>query len=218
MNLPKILMRGDEIQILKEVLELDEIIGNGSSRIVMAGGDEIVVKIAFDEKGRTQNEVEYNTWCEFGHTGILAEVFALGQNIIIMERVEEFDVQDLYEAVDYYFAYDDNFTEQELIEDYGTAVKDEERFKFGEQISQIKSLLDDILGTTSDNFQIGETPDGYKSYDFGFISGNYDISVSDTLHEKISEHGRTKMIKLLIQELEWEYNFQTQWEGASILQ
>lgn len=218
MNLPKILMRGDEIQILKEVLELDEIIGNGSSRIVMAGGDEIVVKIAFDEKGRTQNEVEYHTWCEFGHTGILAEVFALGQNIIIMERVEELDIEELYNAVDYYFAYDDNFTEEELIEDYGTAVKDEKLFNFGEKISQIKSLLDDMLGTTSDNFQIGETPDGYKSYDFGFISGNYDISVSDTLHEKISEHGRTKMIKLLIQELEWEYNFQTQWEGASILQ
>lgn len=195
MKLPKILTRKEEIEILTSALEEANILGNGSSRIVLSYGD-YVVKVAFDAQGQKQNETEYDTWCQYGYTGLFAEVFAYGNNLIVMEWVEvSYSIEDVEEAIHYYFDTDEGFIDSED-DDF-----DEEMYDVGESYWNIKTQIDEILGETDDNMQIGLTPNGLVAYDYGLLYGQFSASVSDSLRYGIADLGRIALIENLLHEL-----------------
>lgn len=191
----------EEYDIIKYVHEYGEHIGAGSSRAVF-GLDrypEFVVKIAIDKGGRQQNDTELRTF--FNTNYGLANIYATGFSILIMERVEviniDWNLEDLISALhddaldlevqqywDKYREYDEEDAKISVFEylsrDLDVKLTREQLKEFVEVIEH----LSNFLGDTPDNYQLGINQWGQVvAYDYGFDTEIRDRSVSDNLSE-----------------------------------
>lgn len=189
----------EEYDIIKYVHEYGEYIGAGSSRAVF-GLDrypEFVVKIAIDKEGRQQNDTELRTF--FNTNYGLADIYATGFSIIIMERVEVIDTNWRMDDIISAF-YDDVLDlEMQYWDEDGEYDEDAETSVFDylsrdldikltrkqlEEFVEVVEHLSNFLGDTPDNYQLGINQWGQVvAYDYGFDTEIRDRSVSDNLSE-----------------------------------
>lgn len=133
---------------LLKLLKNAELIGNGSSRIVFIDprNSNRIVKVAIGANSFRQNKLERKLW-NSTEDKRLARIYEYGRFVIVMERmVQTFDEDSLYEE---FYGCDDD-----VMYDAGM---------------EVVGWLQDLLGETSDNYQIGLNEDGdFKAYDYGF--------------------------------------------------
>ena len=84
----KKLTKLEELQIINELITRSNLIDSGSSRAVFNYGADKVVKVVCEDEGRIQNKKEVEMYERYGYKGYLAEIYAYGKNIIIMEKVK----------------------------------------------------------------------------------------------------------------------------------
>lgn len=133
---------------------------------------EYIIKLAMGLGGLSQNQLEILTYQQYGESHPLAQIFAAGRYVEIMEKLEiEYDFRDFVDN-DCYFCEDDN--------------SGEEYWGFNEEIASEVAvaieLLNDLFGQTNDNGQIGYSnlSGTYVSYDYGFTTEKYrDDQMSD---------------------------------------
>lgn len=186
----------EEKTILNELMESAEYIGSGSSRLVFSFEDfervplgveaifdrlgvdaeDCVIKVALTHAGLNQSELEVNTWLENSDANFLAPIYAYGQLITIMKRVEVLDddnVEFLYDMSNY-----------NSVEEYLEDTDDEASYGDWEDLVGVnpklasdrfietQNELDNLLGSTTDNEQVGvyiEEGQFYVvAYDYGF--------------------------------------------------
>lgn len=208
-----VLTWNEEKTILNALMESAVYVDSGSSRIVFEfeegrvssaieaifdrfGVDvtDCVIKVALTHAGLNQSELEINTWLAHGDTNFLAPIYAYGQLVTIMKKVNVLDddnVSFLYEMNDY------NSVEEYLADGRSKEAYDiwEELVGFNPKLAsdlfiETQYELDDILGSTTDNEQVGVyIEDGQLhvvAYDYGFNSSNPDIE--DSMAFYTSEH------------------------------
>lgn len=189
-----VLTWNEEKTILSELIESATYEGSGSSRLVYIFDGEIsedlkaifdrlgvdaedcVVKVALTHAGLNQSELEVNTWLAHADAKFLAPIYAYGQLITIMKRVDvlsDDDVEFLYDMNDY------NSVE-EYLEDGGSEASYgnwEDLVGVNPKLASDRFIeaqyeLDNILGSTTDNEQVGVYfEDGQLyivAYDYGF--------------------------------------------------
>ena len=214
----KRLTKFEEKQILLKAYNEGNFLGNGSSRAVYSLGDGYCVKVAIDRKGQFQNHIEVDTYATYGRKN-LAEVKAFGKYIVVMEEVQPVShiIEDaiwLYErrsGSTYYSSYDSDYTNSNTGSDseYESHTEEEKDLTFegltAEEVKEAMMLiewLDDVMGHTSDNQQIGFARDGRAvAYDYGYMPENHDISVSDTLGDAICEYGEVDFLQVVASKL-----------------
>lgn len=169
----------EELDILNVALNKNEYLDNGSSRIVCELSDGKVLKIAVDEGGIVQNNREIETFEEFGNQ-FLAEIFAYGKYVIVMERL------DYATRIEDIFRYQHSAQTQFDKECCGWGAEyDEEQFESA-LVTQYE--LGEILGESEDNDQLGMRV-GTKqvvSYDYGFCEDEEGTNISDNLRSLIN--------------------------------
>lgn len=190
-----VLTPSQERFILKQ-LESCEPFDNGASRVCFECPTEIVkflglnaeyeyiIKLAMGLGGLSQNQLEILTYQQYGESHPLAQIFAAGRYVEIMEKLEiEYDFRDFVDE-DCYFCEDD---------------RGEEYWGFNEEIaSQVQvavELLSDLFGQTNDNGQIGYSnlSGTYVSYDYGFTTEKYrDDQMSDLSNYIIYDEGNLR--------------------------
>ena len=163
-------------------------IHNGSSRAVFQFDDNKVIKIALDRQGRLQNENEVFLFSNYGKE-YLAEIFAYGRFIVIMEEVREEYMEDMLDL-----AYGD----------LGTSYNQETY----DRLQKLIDFLERFQGETNDNYQLGfsKTRNKLVSFDYGYTTNNEHSSmVSDKLHDTIDTRGpegvlikTSRMLKILL--------------------
>lgn len=162
------LSRIEEKRIIERAIKMNKFLGSGSSRAVYSLGNGYCLKVAIDKQGQFQNHTEIRMFKKHGDE-FLAEVQSYGKYVVVMEEItvdeEAFD-DALYSARR-------NYSSDEAIEsDYD-----------GEEIQRTMYWLEDELGYTSDNEQIGfrESTGQYVAFDYGLDTEFFYKSVSDTL-------------------------------------
>lgn len=199
----------EEKQIILKALDVDEYLGKGSSRAVYSLGDGTCVKIANDVRGQFQNKTEIEAFREHGRER-LAEIFAYGKYIVVMEQVDAYE--NIEEIVnDFEYAEDNYYDEEEehyyKLRENGLCSDDEDWKPFPEfswqkvevdgldatqyrQVLKLKNWMDENFGYTDDNYQMGVRDDGtFVSYDYGYMPENHDMSVSEKLWKVIRDSG-----------------------------
>jgi hypothetical protein len=180
----------EEYQLLEELIsEGVDFIHNGSSRAVYEFDTNRVIKVAMDRQGRRQNKNEIDLFRSAGND-YLAEIYAYGAFVIVMEKVDE---ECMETCMDIYFDND------EYVE-----YTDKER----DQVMEVVDFLNDHVGETDDNFQLGKsfTRGKFVSYDYGYnteyhnseiVSGNLsnyvDYKGPDSLLQRTA-----RMLKILL--------------------
>jgi hypothetical protein len=159
----------EEILILEKVKGKDYI-HRGSSRAVYSFEDNMVIKIARDVQGINQNRKEVSTWrkvCGTPDAGFFAEIYFYGRRVVIMERLECVDYEELQYIIE--------------DEDWSSLSEMEEKKKLFRKMEQAIFTICDYIGDTSDIYQLGTSLDGcVKIYDYGFAhSSERSFSVSD---------------------------------------
>ena len=170
-------------------IDYDDRIDSGSSRAVfycqpyvleylgIETDRECVIKLAIGHGGLNQHQTEVEMWLESGgNNQHLAEIFAAGQFVSIMEKVDIRDYSDLADSLD---DYDINESVIRYL-DYQCDINEEDdkeifdnEYKEVCKVAETIAFLASYNGCTSDNGQIGKTEDGrYVAYDYGFIAGN----------------------------------------------
>lgn len=161
---PKKLSLSEEREILLQAIKKDEFLDNGSSRAVFALNDEYVVKIALDEGGFLQNDLEIKMYEMDTINKYLARIESYGKFIIVMERVSPID-EVFYPEEEDYFLENDEFDEEAYDKDVDLFDKTRE----------VIYELQDYLGSTTDNEQLGFTAEGdIVSFDYGFMAYPYE--------------------------------------------
>lgn len=198
----RVLTKREEIDVLK-MLDYEDRLDNGSSRFVMDVSDKIfdylkldpsreyVLKLAVGHGGFNQHQREVEMWKDVNDNSFLAEIFAAGYFISIMEKVETCDYIDFAEGM---YWDDDKSEAVRNFLDYEWNIQEDDD-EFEPEYNRMLKVADSICnlayynGTTSDNGQLGLTPDGrYVAYDYGFISGNgCDSQCSNDLVDNICD-------------------------------
>ena len=193
-----VLTPAQERFILKQ-LEACEPFDHGASRacfecpteIVKALGlnieYEYIIKLAMGLGGLSQNQLEILTYQQYGESHPLAQIFAAGRYVEVMEKLEiDNDFRDFVDN-DCYFCEDDC---------------GEEYWGFNEeiasQVAAVVELLSDLFGQTNDNGQIGYSnlSGTYVSYDYGFTTEKYREDQMSDLSEYII-YDEVNLIKYL---------------------
>lgn len=246
-----ILTWDEEKTILNELMESAEYVGSGSSRLVFAFEDfervplgveaifdrlgvdaeDCVVKVALTHAGLNQSELEVNTWLENSDANFLAPIYAYGQLITIMKRVNvlnDDNVSFLYDMSDY--GSIEEYLEDGGDEGYYGDWEDDVGVNpklASDRFIETQNALDDILGSTADNEQVGvyiEEGQLYVvAYDYGFnpseenctafytsshtyaIANDYDLLVT-LLNRIVSLADGTEDNEMLTQFLESAYS------------
>jgi len=183
----------EQVKILK-ILAEREIFANGNGRMLFALNENenadlfeilpeleidkrYVVKVAIGFGGLQQNENEAAMYKDHHDYYPLAHIYYSGKYLLIMEEVdtEEYDDYDMYDYADYdedpmdcaanYLDYCCSMDSDDI--DYENTLKD-----CAERISCMQAL-NDLIGVTSDNAQIGYSryQKKYVAYDYGFNPG-----------------------------------------------
>ena len=165
----KKLSLAEEREVILSLRGADSL-GHGSSRVTydlnpaiaarldLDTSRDYVIKLAVGRGGLNQMALEINTFYYYGESGHLATIAAIGQFCEIMEKVRVIDdlEWDTYEDFDALICglhgYDDNYTDVQKYE-----------------IWEAHDFLNDHIGCTADNCQLGITVDGHAvAYDYGF--------------------------------------------------
>ena len=193
----RVLTKQEEIHVLR-MLDHKDRIGCGSSRYVMSVPTEMarylgldltkhyVVKLAIGLGGLNQHQHEVEMWQDTQDNSFLAEIFATGHFLSIMEEVSCDEEENLAEAI--YANMSDEELEEAIYETiYDDLLEDGGYDRYFKIATSIRSLAY-YNGCTADNGQLGLTLDGrWVAYDYGFISdGNLD-QCSDELGENLYE-------------------------------
>lgn len=177
------LNKEQEIGMVQIAWERDELLGNGSSRVVYELSPHTVLKAAIDDEGRFQNSVEWELHEEHA-SDQLARILAYGKNVIVMEKVYvPADFEDLWRNEDYIFDWSDREQVETWLDEY-----------FGITMEDIHGLfavyrfLEDELGHTVDNGQIGfrHGTNEPVAYDYGYIPTMHGACVSEYLENFFS--------------------------------
>jgi hypothetical protein len=168
----------EERNLLNALLEDEaEILGHGSSRIVVELNKDKVVKIALSAEGIAQNNAEYNCFCDGENQDhYVAEIYAMGAMVLISERLTPI-CDGSQEELDEWI---DNLPEEK--QDAAISRSDE-----------VVDYLCSLFGTTDDNYQLGCNNDGLiMAYDYGFDSSSNDLdsivgNIRDLYDEDIFE-------------------------------
>lgn len=173
--------------------------GRGSSRATFEFKEfsDIVIKIVVDSKGEYQKDKEIEIYKTLG-SQCLTRVYAYGDYFAICEKVEPFDHDEV-------ISYVSDYLEDWFIEEESIFTKDDIC-----QIQNVVEELDEELGETSDNCQLGRSVvDGrIVSYDFGYESGSNSYSVSDQLSYVCRFFEEPNMLfGYLLNEVETDYGF-----------
>lgn len=170
----------EEINILKEIIDnAYEYVGHGSSRAVYLYGDQIV-KIALDEGGINQNKREVELFEEHGGEH-LAEIYAVGKYIIVMEYIEEMreDAEWLMYRDDFKYIYFKRNNKVCFIKRPVFLNKSDKK------ILAACNFLTYVNGNSSDSCQVGLSDSGaIKAFDYGYLVGEGDSSIGS-----ISDYG-----------------------------
>ncbi len=184
----KRLTREEEKFVLRS-LDSDDCLDEGSSRkvfpcegyVVAALGlpqdKNYVIKLAVGHGGLSQHQREVECWLDLGNNEYMAEIYAAGQFVSIMEQVE---VSDYIEFAEYINdAWDDTpevVAQDYLVDECGYEPYDKDlpsEKQVYARVARSILYLNGVNGCTSDNGQLGWTNDGRcVAYDYGFISGN----------------------------------------------
>ena len=134
---------------LLKLLKNAQLIGNGSSRLVFIDprDSKRIVKVAIGAASFRQNKLEVKLWNET-QSSHLAQIYEYGRFVVVMERMmETYDEDSFYEAYD----------------------PDSENYEFFKLGAKVVNWLEEELGSTADNYQIGlNANDEWKAYDYGF--------------------------------------------------
>jgi hypothetical protein len=76
----------NELRLLEKAFRSNEFIGNGSSRAVYGLDEKTVIKVVADDGGKMQNRLEAEAYAKHRNNK-LAKVYAVGQFVLVMERV-----------------------------------------------------------------------------------------------------------------------------------
>lgn len=152
-----------------------EALGHGSSRVTydlnpaiairldLDTSRDYVVKLAVGRGGLNQMALEINTFYEYGESGHLATIAAMGQFCEIMEKVCVIDdlACDTYEDFDAFISGLNDYDDEDTNDNYTDTQKCE--------MWEAHDFLNDQIGYTADNCQLGITVDGHAvAYDYGF--------------------------------------------------
>jgi len=169
----------EEYELLQELIRDDvDFINNGSSRAVFEFDTNRIVKVAMDKQGRRQNKNEIELFRAAGND-YLAEIYAYGRFIIVMEQVEAECMEDM---LDVYYENDFfNYKDKEI-----------------ERVSEVINFLSEHTGETDDNFQLGWSlkRNLLVSYDYGYNTEyrNKDL-VSDRLSNFVFMEGPDSILQ-----------------------
>lgn len=161
---------------------MDLFIASGSSRAVFSVDNDLkeilniktdvpcIIKMSLGIGGYRQSKREYEVFKYMGER-YLAEIFARGSILTVMEQVDtDWDFYEFYE-------YNNCDVEDHLTEIYGEETDTAEyqkNYKIYSAAAEVVYALEDYLGTTADNAQIGVADSGrVVAYDYGFDSDVY---------------------------------------------
>lgn len=174
-----------EIEVLRQAFERKKFLGNGSSRAVYELNDEWVVKIANSEEGRVQNRNEVYLYSLEVMRPVLATIKAFSPNIIVMQKVQPYDSDDVAA-----FLYDSSEAAMEAMD-----VRADDEYK----ILDVVEALEEVIGETEDNYQIGMSSKGFVAYDYGFIA--HESGQVGDIDEEIDYEEPESFIELTINRL-----------------
>lgn len=180
----------EEVEYLKRADSFYDFLGNGSSRVVFSIGDGKCIKVASDIRGQYQNHVEIELFKKYGGD-YLAEIYAYGKYIVVMEEVEpiDSDAEDMLHC-----SFEESIDEVANTMGYDKSIIN--------KAIDTYNFLCEVLGETSDNFQIGLRDDSCPvAYDYGFESGSFDLSVSDGIDIFINSPFESNFLSIVIKRL-----------------
>lgn len=140
-----------ELSIIRQAMTMSSYIDAGSSRAVYDLKNGFVLKVAFTSEGQEQNKTEVRLYEEMKNS-IFATIAEYGKYSVVMEKVETYSMFEMCDA-----SCGDN---NKVIRKYGQGIVD--------QIQSVISKLNDILGNTFDNYQIGFRNGQVVAYDYGY--------------------------------------------------
>ena len=170
----KKLSLAEEREVILSLRGADSL-GHGSSRVtydlnpaIAARLDldmsrDYVIKLAVGRGGLNQMALEINTFYYYGESGHLATIAAMGQFCEIMEKVSIIDDLECYpyEDFDSFIRGLNGFEDEDTNDNYTDVQKCE--------MWETHDFLNDQIGYTADNCQLGITVDGHAvAYDYGF--------------------------------------------------
>lgn len=172
----------EELEYLKKAQELDKYLDHGSSRVVFQISEDKVLKVAIDEEGQFQNDVERELFADHGKEH-LAEIYAFGSHVLVQELVE---IPLSFKDVVCEYNYTINAGDYDIEEDFEYCGYTEDMITQG---LHVEVFLEEVLGFSEDNQQLGirRGTETVISYDYGYMSDCHDISVSRTLKAFITE-------------------------------
>lgn len=136
---------------------------------------QYLIKVSIGLGGLSQTQLEVSTYQEYGDEYPLAQIFAAGRYIEIMEELEvDYDFRD-FVGDGCCFCEEDDMGE----EYWGFSEN------IGSQVEVVANLLSELFGHTSDNGQIGYSfiSQRYVTYDYGYTTDKYtEDQVSDLAH------------------------------------
>lgn len=165
----------EEIFILNELRDIYPL-SNGSSRVVYDCPDSIarrfnlttecVIKVGCGPAGYNQNQAEIDMFEAYGNEH-LANIFYAGSFVLIMERVDE--ISEWFRDCGDDYDIDNEDALADIMDATGCSVSEIHR------IYATFSWLNEMLGYTSDNFQLGTDSEGYAvAFDYGFYADHGD--------------------------------------------
>lgn len=173
----RMLTTTEQRYVLKSLPSL-ECLDYGSSRVVFNMTDEMadnlgfdttyeyVIKLAVGIGGFNQQLHELNFFMEYGNEH-LATIVGYGQFFIIMEKVQWIDLSMVAQYAD---INEDDVNSIVFNIQYDYCPSDDEPEFDDNRAARTILFLTEILGTTSDNGQLGLSMDGrVVAYDYGFI-------------------------------------------------
>lgn len=180
----KVLTVKEEQEILARAFEINHFIDHGSSRLVFDLEDGTVLKVAFDSKGQYQNEVEAGMYKSYGDR-FLAVIHAVGEYVVLQEKVE---ILECFYEVHKEFIYEIDHGDLEALERFGVG-----GYTYEEVLAGIgtREELDNMLGETEDNLQIGRRKEtgAMVCFDYGYEVGSDRYSVSQGVSGLLADCG-----------------------------
>jgi hypothetical protein len=181
----KHLSKSEEIAYIKCAQEINHCLGYGSSRIVFDCGDNKVIKVALTNKGQMQNRHELDVY--EAYPDYCGEIFAYGSHILVCDKMVE-DIHDyLYEMFDESIYPEDDEEIEDYIKDQEIDAHTADLIREGMAVAQ---KLNDVIGWTEDNGQIGYFAGGYvAAFDFGYFPRSCEFEDCNS-----SQHRHTRQV------------------------
>lgn len=171
LEIPSLISDISEYLLLEAAMNINNFLDNGSSRAVYDIGHDLVLKVSVDEEGDAQNDVEYDFYYDTLNSKYLAKLYGMGTSVILMEKVEVMSYYEVYELLNAAQGWDaDNYINEEY--DENDKLIENPIPEIAYKIRETVDFLEDYLGSTSDNSQLGKSGDRIVAFDYGFVPQN----------------------------------------------